>query len=496
MNELLRYEEVIKEQLSDLALPGENFAWAEMKKLLDEDEERRPILLPWRPGCGPVVLLLVLLTGLAWYFLHNGKWFTNHSEEISKTAQTIQQDSIKRQKDHPSATYDSTNTLSTNDTTAIVDLPVEKSPSGRNDNLINRTDTLFNPYETVKNRKTPSNRNQENLRKKEMREKELSRNDQKKNTAQLRRRPGIASGKPSATGGRDTNKNNDAETNAKPQGNLVSQPAIPSADTPIKPLTHQPVDTFTDSLPVKKSVAVSKRDSTEKKDSAKTIPEKLSNYSWGAGLGLNQQIPFDGQKAVPYNSLGRKASLADYIPSAYFRFYKDNKWFVQAELRYGAPQYTKNITYSTEKNPTGNLETNLTLKKTYYHQLPVGFNYYVLPGLSVGSGLVWNKFSSAVSEQKVQRTSIAGQPDSVVSRSIVKTRSSANKVFSKSFLQWMGEFQYTYKKKYTLGARYAMGLQPYIKFQLPNEPLKEEKNSSLQVFFKYEFWNKKKKPKR
>jgi len=91
---------------------------------------------------------------------------------------------------------------------------------------------------------------------------------------------------------------------------------------------------------------------------------------------------------------------------------------------------------------------------------------------------------------------VSGQPDSVVSTSIVKTKTSADKVFSKSFFQWMTEFQYTYKKRYMLGARYALGLQPYIKFQLPNEPLTQERNSSLQVFLKYEIWNKKKKLKK
>ena len=34
---------------------------------------------------------------------------------------------------------------------------------------------------------------------------------------------------------------------------------------------------------------------------------------FGAGLGMHQLLPIAGQKSNPYNALGRKSSLGDYI---------------------------------------------------------------------------------------------------------------------------------------------------------------------------------------
>ena len=76
---------------------------------------------------------------------------------------------------------------------------------------------------------------------------------------------------------------------------------------------------------------------------------KQKNIYFGAGLAIHQLLPVAGQKSNPYNSLGRKSSLGDYIPSVYVRMYKDKKWFMQSEFRYGAPQYSKEIVYIPKK---------------------------------------------------------------------------------------------------------------------------------------------------
>ena len=131
---------------------------------------------------------------------------------------------------------------------------------------------------------------------------------------------------------------------------------------------------------------------------------------------MHQQLPVDGQKLVPYNSLGRKGTLADYIPSLYFRMYKDKKWFLQSEFRYGAPQNTKEITYKQQKlvdtNSNTTFSTSTKVKKTYYHQLPLSFNYFVLPNLSVGAGFTWNRFSNAVIEKEDKVTNNVTMVDS------------------------------------------------------------------------------------
>ena len=107
---------------------------------------------------------------------------------------------------------------------------------------------------------------------------------------------------------------------------------------------HQPGTTKSDSVVtgIKKINTV---DTTKKNNKDTVIKKNITNldstkqkhYYFGAGLALHQLIPVAGQKSNPYNSLGRKSSLRDYIPSVYVRLYNDKKWFIQSEFRYGAP---------------------------------------------------------------------------------------------------------------------------------------------------------------
>jgi hypothetical protein len=52
------------------------------------------------------------------------------------------------------------------------------------------------------------------------------------------------------------------------------------------------------------------------------------------------------------------------------------------------------------------------------------------------------------------------------------------------------ETQYRWKR-FSLGARYSFGLQPYIVFTLPGGTQQRERNKSLQVFLRYEIWKSK-----
>ena len=198
---------------------------------------------------------------------------------------------------------------------------------------------------------------------------------------------------------------------------------------------------------------------------------------------------------MPYNSLGRKGSLADYIPSVYFKMYKDRRWFIQSEFRYGAPQNTKEIIYKQQKQIDTFTQTTITtatkVKKTYYHQLPLSFNYFMLPGLSVGAGVTWNKFSSAILDNEFKVTNNITQQDSIKVNTVSYSRK-ADSNFVTSYLQTLFETQYEWKRL-SIGARYSFGIEPYIKFQLPGGQKQEAKNSSLQLFVRYNLWESKKK---
>ncbi|MDQ6842780.1 MAG: hypothetical protein M3Z92_00305 [Bacteroidota bacterium] len=171
---------------------------------------------------------------------------------------------------------------------------------------------------------------------------------------------------------------------------------------------HKNADTFV----IKKEIKIADTSALKiNKDSAK------KQIYFAAGLALHQLLPVNGQKLVTYNSLGRRGTLTDYIPSIYFRMYKDKKWFVQSELRYGAPQNTKEVIYKQQKFVDTSSNTTKTtsaiLKKTYYHQLPISFNHFTLPGFTAGVGLTWNKFSSAVIDHEVKVTNNITQIDSI-----------------------------------------------------------------------------------
>src|SRR4029079_10058482 len=97
----------------------------------------------------------------------------------------------------------------------------------------------------------------------------------------------------------------------------------------------------------------------------------------------------------------------------------------------------------------------------------------------------WNKFTSAISEKTVSRRNNINQTASLISKLLVKeSRDSAIAAgFKKSYWQAVLQTQLRFKKL-SVGVRYSFGLEPFML---------QEKNSSLQVFLRYELWRRKKK---
>jgi hypothetical protein len=227
---------------------------------------------------------------------------------------------------------------------------------------------------------------------------------------------------------------------------------------------------------------------------SKTDSLKSLKFSFAAGLSLHQQLPINGQKFVPYNLEGRKGTIADYIPSVYVRAYQKNKWFIQSEFRYGAPQYTKEFVYQQEVDTNLFITTTKStrLNKTYYNQLPLTFHYHLSKRLSVGTGIMWNKFVSAISSQDVvQHNNITGLDSTSKGTILVSKAKDSGNVFVKSWFQVVFDAEYKWKK-FSFGAKYSIGLQPYIKFELPGAAPTQERNNSLDIFIRYELWRSKK----
>ena len=462
MSERLPYEQQLQQQWTDIPLPDENAAWDDMARRLKEDDDDKGVVFWWRPGCGLLGLLLVLL-GLGWWILRPEKKFVNHGGDTGKqvTTKVDQKKSGRNRQDNKPP-----------------DQHTGKNNLDHNNKLVTHTNEAPVVIDSMKRTTKAKDR----------------RKTGKQANPEIRN---VSKGKKNNLPEKRTQKNNtwrgtDTDTTSM---NVIKQdtPIITKAFDTVK-RAGTPVDTPLKKDSVKKSrppaAAGNKPLATDSSDNKKLF--------FSTGLSLQQQLPMAGQKATPYSSTGRKGSLADYIPAIYARLNKKDKWFLQAEFRYGAPQYSKEFTYQqvtirdTSANPRFETTTSARLKKTFYHQLPMTFNYYVLPNWSVGGGVIWNKFYAAVSDQESIKRDNLNQRDSVLFKGIVSMKKDTSGTFAGSYFQAVIESQYKWKR-FSFGARYAFGLQPYIRFTLPGIGAKEEKNSSMQLFLRFELWRPKQK---
>lgn len=513
MNERLPYEEQLDQSWETLPLPDENMAWQDMKRRLDEDDDDKIVVPPPRRGCGIGVLLIgLLLIGGLWLLLRPEKWFYKNDETISqktenKTTKVKTNDSINRiqkENDQPDQlqqqiTYDSSlNAPGTN--TSLTNSDVKDEVKQHSDLTINSNQSGIRRKPSDNNfKKTKEDQNSEaefsntdpTVSKKKMdkiNNKEQG-NDKKENIKQV-----------------DEERIEESVSNIKKKEELDNRidnskkqiDTIRIQSDPIKETLTQNDEIKQDSInntTVDSSFVKTPDVPVKKKKSEKKNDKDKRPIFFAAGLGLHQQIPIAGQKWVTYGSLGRKGILTDYIPSINFRMEKQDRWFLQTEFRYGAPQHTKQFTYEEvtrlDSASQSIITTSTMLKKTFYHQVPLTFNYYVVPGWSVGTGVQWNKFHSAVAEQDVRKQIPGTNNDSLISQKIFKVSADTTGSLEKSWFQGIIQTQYQWKR-FSIGARYSFGLEPYIKFTLPNLPLQQEKNSSLQIFLRYELWRSRK----
>ncbi len=482
MNERLPYEEELAMQLEELHLPDENVAWEDMRRRLEKDKDDDSVIIPPPvKGClGYGLLLLLIATVLFFVFRTNKPGESLKSKPVDSVATTADHNTPPGVNLAEKAAGDSNKPVSKTTYKNDTIFSIEKVHTDSSFNSVerdNKTKDLFSVKRTIIHEKAK--------------------------TSNEIQRPGIDNDK------RHARKSNNHKVSIKEKGNLKtnisgeSQIADPDSVTIANPavtndiLSKNDVSKLRDTL-INNSDSLVKTEIKNNNDSA--IEKTTTNSSdkrqiyFAAGIGLYQQLPVSGQKLVPYNSLGRKGNLADYIPSVYFRMYKDRRWFIQSEFRYGAPQNTKEIIYKQQKQIDTFTQTTITtatkVKKTYYHQLPLSFNYIILPGLSVGGGVTWNKFSSAVLDNEFKVTNNVTQQDSIKVNTVSYSRK-ADSNFVTSYFQALFETQYEWKRL-SIGARYSFGLEPYIKFQLPGGQKQEEKNSSLQIFIRYNLWESRK----
>ncbi|NOT51474.1 MAG: hypothetical protein HOP10_09380 [Chitinophagaceae bacterium] len=493
MNQLLPYELELNQQWPDLPLPDVNMAWADMKRRLDEEDKRRVVPF-WLTGCAGWGLLGILLLGLGWWIVRPEKWFT-HKQGTEKTNglpeenRRTEKDTLYHQADTATTSANTTrDTILINNDTSSLAITTKDPLANKKTKPVAAGDETVS-MEKIRGNTTKRKKPVVEQKKDEIIGKKKEGNNEKQLPVEKKNETGIKI----PPGDKAKQKELPADT-----ATMVKRVEKPKRDTVASIVKTEPVaDTVQkkDSV-VKKIEEPVVNDKKPKKDSSKKSPLVFS-----AGIGLYQQLPVAGQKWTPYSSSGRKTSLADYIPSVYVRITKPGKWFLQSEFRYGAPQQTKEFKFrqlvTTDTNTQGVQFTNTnayTLKKTFYHQLPLSFNYYILPNWSVGAGMQWNNFHAAVAEREfIRRTSFTQQTiDST--KFIEPLKKDSAYEFKRSYWQAILQTQYQWRR-FTFGARYNFGLQPYISFTLPGGNPQEEKNSSLQLFILFELWKSKKKDK-
>lgn len=453
------YEE-LDQHFSHLPLPDENRAWEQMEALLDkeEDKDRFIVLPPFLQGCGGWALLLLLVVGTGlWLYLHRSP---GQQDPTGASAPRTQKETTRNPiSTHQQATTNTNNHSKGENPAAPGGTTTHPNPGGPVATPL--PVSTANPQATERQAPNPS------VRTKKTRPSSLS--EVRSSRSVLESKPYNLPEEPVTT------HPDESETKDK------QRPAPQSAKDSMQPAFNPaaaPVDSTTTPTPA---------------DSAQTTPgpkEKgKRKSSIAVGIALQQQLPLNGEKTTPYSYLGRKGSLADYIPSLYLRWHRDPQWFLQTGFRYGAPQYTREFVYNQEyvKDSMGMVRstTSYRLKKTYYHQLPLSFHYRVTPRWSVGLGGIYNRFYGAVSEKEVRARTAPTVADSLISKGLVTDKSDS--LFRRSGFQVLLETQYRWKR-FSLGARWTQGVQPYIEYTDPAGQKKKEKNHALNLFLRYELW--------
>ncbi|MGZ3938570.1 MAG: hypothetical protein ACXVLT_07805 [Flavisolibacter sp.] len=452
MSERLPYEEIDR-QFNDLPMPDEESSWQKMKERLDKDDDDGAILPPvlLRSCVGWGLVLMIGLT-IAWLVIRPERWWT----EITQSQNTSNSNSPNKQTRPGNLTKEEQRIQQQPNKQAEANIiPGEKEKT---------SNTTVQRSVTVAGNITSSLGTGINGRK----------NQVPKAKVETPRRS-----VPVALSTKDNNKPNNIHDNeVTRQGEKATK-----IDTSFA-VNKQQQSPATDSI--KKEVLFEPTDSAAQKKSVPTRKKLIV----AAGLGEQQLIPIAGQTLVPYSYYGRNGSIADYIPSVYFQLHKTGKWFIMGEFRFGAAQSVKEFSYNRKtRYDTSTMNTTVTtmrLKKTYYHQLPVSFNYYLLPNLSFGVGGMYSRFYGAVTEKETDTWNNLTQKYTNV-KQIIPMKHFSDSFLYKTQVHVLLQADYQWKR-FSFGLRYTRDIQPYIKYTKPDGTVDEKRNESLQLMVRYRLW--------
>jgi len=445
-------DEKMDQQFNDLPLPDEEASWQKMKEMLDKDDDDGPIVPPvlLRNCLGWGMLLLVGLT-VAWLVVRPERWWSDTTKAKHTSSDEVQKQKGKEDTGQkPGITSKS--------------LIKEEIKNNVTDQERMKTNSSAEPHFNYQNKIS----NSVKTIPKNKRSKPVAKVSTSKSRNLSQESPNrVADNQPAKVSEKQVTNQSDTPITSDTSLTITNQQNSAPKDSIKQELIIQPVDS-----------AIQKKSKTQKK------------LIVAAGLGLQQQIPIAGQTAVPYSYYGREGSLADYIPSVFVQLQKEKKWFVMGEFRFGAAQSVKEFPYNQNtKFDSSTLDVTMTtmrLKKTYYHQLPFSFNYYLKPNISVGLGGMYSRFHGAVTEKETNSWNTLTQT-TTNSKEIIHIKHFTDSFLYKTQVHFLVQADYQWKR-FSFGLRYTKDIQPYIKYTKPDGTVDEQKNQSLQLMIRYRIW--------
>ncbi len=511
MKKKLPFEEAIENKLQQIPQPGEETSWQAMEQLLEKDDRKRGLFFG-RKKYVFLVGVALLLSLIVWQLFYNDSDTIKRPDNKNTVA-------LSKQKNNPA---DAGKGLAANTRSPQQDIDSSqpgdiKSTNKQNDNkkYVESPSVLKNHVKT--NNTTPVNEksnvatyNASPGTRKENRYRQSSTVIATKTRATRHNKAKKSTVAQNDLGDSDIFKANKNKLNSKGKSRIqVSAPPMDintvndsnhivkltltdndikkeekiATDIPGKSLTEtKDVKNIADSSSKKQEVISLSKTSDENK-------KKLKKFMFNAGIGLKQQIPIGNQQLYTYGFNGRTNIINDYVPSAYMSFGKTKKWFALLEFDFASSRMMKEFPYSrtTTLNNSSNqlFITTMQLKKTFYHELGLSYNYYIKPRWSVGVGVSWNKLYRSISEEQLSVKNIQSQEEQTSFK--ILPAGYTNSFLYKTTTGWMLQTNYEWRRL-SFGIRWSADMQPYIKYTKPSGEIKDHRNQSLDLVLKIRLW--------
>ena len=220
----------------------------------------------------------------------------------------------------------------------------------------------------------------------------------------------------------------------------------------------------------------------------------------GAGLSVAGNFPLGQEQSAPYNVNGKSNLLSDYVPAPYLRWYINDRLYVEGALNINSPQYTRSLAIDSTGDTTSAfigttttgpqiLVNKLTLKKLYYTEIQVSFNYRVYGNFYLGAGLQFSRLMNGIALHSASLEASNGLgPVTELSSGTVRLKDSADAYSKLRKTDWRVLFEASYSwKRLTLGLRYQQALSPYLPV-LPDGARGKDRNVLFGCYFQYNIW--------